>query len=90
MEGTQDQSSTRKTESREIARKRRAEENKRHAQASGINRHPCYDLHQASLKCLADNDYAHAACTSSFTAYKECLAAQVGSSSFPGVHFIAG
>jgi hypothetical protein len=62
---------------REAARRRRAEQNQKHQQAAGINRHPCYELHQASLKCLEENDYAQGACTYSFAAYKECLANQV-------------
>jgi hypothetical protein len=65
------------TSAREAARRRRAEQNQKHAQSAGINRHPCYDLHQASLKCLEENDYAQGACTHSFVAYKECLANQV-------------
>lgn len=85
MEGTKDAegTTTKKADSssssssRMAARRRRAELNQQHAQAAGVNKHPCYDLHQASLKCLSDNDYAQAACTSSFTAYRECLSSQV-------------
>jgi len=61
---------------REQARRRRVEENRKHAQALGVEQNPCLQFHQASLQCLAEHNYSRAACTPSFAAYQECMAAE--------------
>lgn len=40
---------------------------------SFLSNNPCADYHQASLKCLAKNDYDKTKCQAYFDAYKACL-----------------